>query len=120
MNAQEIVAANVAARGYLNGWLIGIAAARQIAKATEELAELARAINVDMPWIDALDHAGRQARYAFDNAAAWDTVTLNRDVAEAELPDVIIPLLVIAELLHVDAGQAAIDKSSADLARGVR
>lgn len=120
MNAQEIVAGNVAARGYLNGWTAEQLAARQIAKLTEELAELAGAIDADMPWIAFLEHAGRRARLAFDDASAWDDVTLVHNVAEDELPDVVVPLLVLANLLDMDAGQAAIDKSAADVARGVR
>lgn len=120
MNAQEIVAANVAARGYLNGWALGQLAARQIAKLTEEIAELAKAIDADMPWIDYLEHAGRHARLAFDDPVAWADVKLNRNVAEDELPDVAVPLFVLADLLNMDAGQAAIDKSAADVARGVR
>ena len=120
MNAQEIVAANVAARGYLNGWALGQLAARQIAKLTEEIAELAKAIDADMPWIDYLEHAGRHARLAFDDKTAWAEVTLNVDIAEAELPDVAVPLFVLADVMRMDVGQAAIDKSVADVARGVR
>ncbi len=120
MNAQEIIAANVAARGYMDGFLLGPLAARQIAKLCEELAELAGAINADMPWIDYLKHAGYHARLAFDDKAAWDGVTLNVDIAEAELPDVAVPLFVLADVMRMDVGQAAIDKSVADVARGVR
>ena len=120
MNAQEIVAANVAARGYRDGWALGQLAARQIAKLCEELAELAGAIDAEMPWIDYLEYAGRAARLAFDDSSAWDDVILIRDTAENELPDVAVPLFVLSDLLGVDAGQAAIDKSSADVARGVR
>jgi NTP pyrophosphatase (non-canonical NTP hydrolase) len=120
MNAQEIVAANVAARGYRDGWALGQLAARQIAKLTEELAELAKAIDGNMVWLDTLEDAGRQARLAFDYAPAWADVKLIRNVAEDELPDVAVPLFVLADILSMDIVQAAIDKSSADVARGVR
>ena len=120
MNAQTIVAANVAARGYLNGWKPWQLAARQIAKLTEELAELAGAIDADMSWISRLEEAGQLARIAFDDATEWGDVYFEFSIADAELPDVAVPLFVLADLLMTDIGQAAIDKSGADVARGVR
>lgn len=120
MNAQEIVAANVAARGYLAGWTQSQAAARQVAKATEELAELAQAIDGAEWFTDALRIAGGRARAMFDSPEAWDGVEFDPFIAHYEIADVIVPVLTLASLLQTNVLQAAIDKSSADVARGVR
>lgn len=120
---QYDVYAAVRERGYLEGWTPEQAAARQIAKLTEELAELSDAVNlnyVDGDWLTALRTAGALARRAFDDHDCWQLATCNPWVVEAELPDIMVPALVLAQVLDMDAVTAARQKAIADAARGVR
>ena len=120
---QYDVYAAVRERGYLEGWTPEQAAARQIAKLTEELAELADAVNlnyVDGDWLTALRTAGALARRAFDDHDRWQLATCNPWVVEAELPDIMVPALVLAQVLGMDAVTAARNKAINDASRGVR
>ena len=123
MNAQTIVAANVAARGYRDGWTAEQFVARQLAKLTEELSE-ALACMRDPGWhhywTDDAHVAGRLAREDFDRKVLWDTVTVDADALRSELADMQVVLFAAAAALDFDVVQAAIDKSSQDVARGVR
>ena len=126
MNAQEIVAANVAARGYRDGWTVDEFVARQFCKLTEELDEAAGNINPPRSYegvqcrID-LHMAGQNARAAFDDKGSWVGVYLgNLDAIRSELPDMLVVILAAAAALDFDVVQAAIDKSASDVARGVR
>lgn len=126
MNAQTIVAANVAARGYRDGWTAEQFVARQLAKLTEELAEGATGALVTNPgclpsWLAVLSDAGILARKAFDRRDVWRDIPLvNPDALRSELADMQVVLFAAAAALDFDVVQAAIDKSSADVARGVR
>ena len=126
MNAQTIVAANVAARGYRDGWTAEQFVARQLAKMTEELAECATGALVTNPgylpsWLAVLSDAGILAHKAFDRLDVWQNVSLvNPDALRSELADMQVVILAASEALGFDVLQAAIDKSSADVARGVR
>lgn len=123
MNAQEIVAANVAARGYMAGWTTEQFVARQLAKLTEELSE-ALACMHDPGWHHEWTYdahmAGRLAREDFDRKVLWDTVTVDAYALRSELADMQVVLFAAAAALEFDITQAAIDKSSADVPRGVR
>jgi NTP pyrophosphatase (non-canonical NTP hydrolase) len=123
MNAQEIVAANVAARGYMAGWTAEQFVARQLAKLTEELSE-ALACMRDPGWhhywTDDAHMAGRMAREDFDRKMLWDTVEIDTGALRAELADMQVVLFAAAQTLEFDIAQAAIDKSGADVERGVR
>lgn len=123
MNAQEIVAANVAARGYRDGWTAEQFVARQLCKLTEELSE-ALACMSDPGWhhywTDDAHMAGRLAREDFDRKVLWDTVEIDADTLRAELADMQVVLFAAAAALEFDVVQSAIDKSGADVARGVR
>jgi NTP pyrophosphatase (non-canonical NTP hydrolase) len=126
MNAQEIVAANVAARGYRDGWTAEQFVARQLAKLTEELGEALDQIGgidkwADMNWLTAGYDAGLAARQLFDDKRGWGGVYLdNADALRAELADMQVVLFAAAQTLEFDIAQAAIDKSGADVERGVR
>lgn len=127
MNAQTIVAANVAARGYRDGWTAEQFVARQLAKLTEELAEVARQITPSTyeycrlrDWLEALQDAGIAARLAFDERSEWIGLIHISRLAPAELADMQVVLFAAAAALDFDIAQAAIDKSSQDVARGVR
>jgi NTP pyrophosphatase (non-canonical NTP hydrolase) len=126
MNAQEIVAANVAARGYRDGWTAEQFVARQLAKMTEELGESLDQIGglsrlPDLDWLTAGYNVGMTARQLFDHKQIWGSVYLeNTDLLRSELADMLVVLFAAAAALDFDVIQAAIDKSGADVARGVR
>ena len=127
MNAQTIVAANVAARGYMAGWTREQFVARQLCKMTEELAEAARQITPSTyehrrlgDWLEALQDAGIAARLAFDERSEWTGLIHISRLAPSELADMQVVLFAAAQALDFDIVQAAIDKSSQDVARGVR
>lgn len=117
---QQRIAAAVEARGYRAGWTDGEFAARQIAKAAEELHELAGAIGHWCDWADPLEGAARYIRWAFDVRSEWLGYEVDAETVRRELPDVLIPLLVLAEALGLDALALAEAKAAADVARGVR
>lgn len=120
MNAQEMVAANVAARGYRDGWTAEQFVARQLCKMTEELAEAVFNTDCRGEWIKFLAFAGDYARIEFDEREAWSNVaTVGPDI-RSELADMQVVLFAAAAALDFDVVQAAIDKSGADVARGVR
>lgn len=102
--------------------------ARQLCKMTEELGEAAKESIVGLRlsrnvlwWLDKLDDAGRRARIAFDTQEDWSGAELvDSDILCSELADMLVVLFAAAAALDFDVVQAAIDKSSADVARGVR
>lgn len=125
--AQDTVAANVAARGYRDGWTQEQFVARQLCKLTEELAEAARQITPSTyehcglsGWLEALQDAGIAARLAFDERSEWTGKIHISRLASAELTDMMVVLLAAADALGFYILPAAIEKSSADVARGVR
>ena len=128
MNAQEMIAANVAARGYRDGWTAEQFVARQLCKLTEELNEAAKESIVGLPlsrnvlwWLDKLDDAGRRARIAFDTQEDWSGAELvDSDILRSELADMQVVLFAAAAALDFDIVQTAIDKSAVDVPRGVR
>jgi NTP pyrophosphatase (non-canonical NTP hydrolase) len=127
MNAQEIVAANVAARGYRDGWTAEQFVARQLAKLTEEIGEAVEQVHPgEAPsalyrWFDHAGDAYKAARRVFDTPDLWrKTYIIDPNAVRSELADMLVVLFAAAQALDFDAVQAAIDKSSADVARGVR
>jgi len=111
--AQELVYRAVKMRGYVDGWQPEQFAARQVAKAAEELGEAAYAVKrigedrEYTKWKVAQRLAGMVARQAFDNGPIWDDV-------------VMVVLLCAGEALEIDLIAAAAQKAEADIARGVR
>jgi len=87
---QRLVFESVAARGYVDGWLPKRLVERQLIKAVEELGEVARCV--------------------FDG----------QEPPVEELADVVIPLMVAAEVLGEDLLQAVREKVQDDVRRGVR
>ena len=122
-DAQDTVAANVAARGYRDGWTQEEFVARQLAKMTEELAEAFWYTSgmERTDWAAGLPDVGEAARYAFDDKEAWSKARIAKpDALRAELTDMMVVLLAAADALGFYILPAAIEKSSADVARGVR
>ena len=129
MNAQEIVAANVAARGYRDGWTVDQFVARQLAKLQEELGEAIEHTDCNDELHNRLfillsnnaTMAGERGKAAFDDKRCWDGVMIRGlDALRAELADMQVVLFAAAQALDFDIVQAAVDKSSQDVARGVR
>ena len=60
------------------------------------------------------------AARAFRNRDAWIAPLVDFDKLRAELADMLVVLFAAAQALDFDIVQAAIDKSSADVPRGVR
>lgn len=120
---QSLVAKAVAERGYREGWTDEQYAARQMAKAVDELSELVRAIrwsSTHRSWSSLAKDAGEWARDAFDEETWQDVKSVSPEKVALELPDVIIPLLVLADTLGIDLEQAIREKVLGDIERGVR
>lgn len=120
---QRDVLGAVTARGYREGWLDQPFMARQVAKAVEELGELAVLFDFGAghwPWAREIWDAARDAREAFDaEAMGWVDATVTGDVRD-EVADVLIPLLCIAEVAGFDALEAVRRKALGDVSRGKR
>ena len=122
---QAEIAANVAARGYREGWKRGQFIARQVCKLTEEQAEASthvrRPASNGPIWKREQEEAGESARLTFDNKDAWDDVfILDTDGLSSELADILVVLYSAAAALGVDLNEMALEKSQADIERGVR
>jgi len=133
-NYQAEIAANVAARGYREGWTDEQYAARQVCKLGEELGEAVHQLKqcysddpsdlAPMPaWMGRLSTAQIRCREAFDNRGSyqWDRVFIrDRDALIGELTDMQVVLAVAGHALGVDLNALALEKSRADVERGVR
>lgn len=123
---QAAITANVTERGY--GYAGGATdgyIAKQVLKSVEELCEAAQLLsaeNLPPRWIILAEMLGDDARDAFDRFGTQpDTYTItDEEHLIAELADAVIPLLVAAETIGIDLLTVALDKSRADVARGVR
>lgn len=132
MNEQNQVAENTRRRGYRKQWTAEQFAARQVCKLAEELGELSSCVVVGTghrrPWWDlVLQKAGREAREAFDEFDTWEHAEIcATSEAKAELADLQIVIFNLASALTeitgeaFDVAQAAVEKSAADIERGIR
>jgi len=119
---QEKITKSVAQRGYGPGGLAPAAyAAKQMCKAVEEIAELASCFRLPEYLARSISVTGAIARHYFDDQEVWTRTSLDDEKSSAaELADVLIPLLVCATALDIDALDEAEKKASADIQRGVR
>ena len=124
---QRGIVGAVAARGYLDGYTLDQRIARQLVKQLEETCEAIQAVIDDNPsghLATLIIHAyrvGRQARAVFDIPSLFDGVMVDVPLLIAELPDMVVPLAVLADAAGVpDMMAAGLDKAQADVARGVR
>lgn len=130
LDIQTRIARAVEARGYRQGWTDEQYIARQICKASEELAEAAGDIGINYDnardvwyWSTRLGDAGLCARSAFDQKDQWQSAEIPlelRSYMALEIADTLIPLLVAATILGVDVLALAVEKAEKDIARGVR
>lgn len=125
--AQRGIVAFVADRGYLEGYTLDQRIARQLVKALEETCEALQAVTDDNPsghLATLIVHAfrvGQQARAVFDIPSLFDDVTVDASLLIDELPDMVVPLAVLADAVGVpDMLLAGMEKAQADVARGVR
>ena len=123
---QRGIVAAVADRGYLDGYTLDQRIARQLVKALEETCEAMQAINAaDDPTLSQLvtnaKFIGQWARAVFDVPSLFDGVTVEAQMLIEELPDLVVPLAVLADAVGVpDMLDLAQAKAWADVARGVR
>ena len=126
MSAQAQTVASVARRGYLKDLDDGELLALQIAKALEELGELASIVETDDPQMSnffaSIVRAGKQARFVFDHREWFIGATVaDTQAAQHEATDLAVVLAVMAHALDIpDVMFAASQKALADEARGVR
>ena len=127
-NYQAEIAANVAARGYREGWTDEQYAARQVCKLGEELGELSTYIwATNGPdtqhmrrWEVKLAQLQEWARADFD-LPVWATAHIeDASAAASEAADMLVVLYNLADALGVDLNALALEKSRADVERGVR
>lgn len=123
---QRGIVAFVADRGYLDGYSQEQRIARQLVKLLEETCEAMQAVEVSP-----MSHLGGVAAQAFylcqiaravlDVPALFDGVTVDVPALIDELPDLVVPLAVIADAVGIpDMLAAGLDKAQADVVRGVR
>lgn len=115
----------VADRGYLAPYTLDQRIARQLVKQLEETCEALQAVSASDPILAALiSNAamyGRSARAVFDVPSLFDDVTIDAATLIEELPDMVVPLAVLADALGIhDMLVAGLDKAQADVVRGVR
>lgn len=125
--AQRDIVAAVADRGYLDGYSLDQRISRQLVKELEEVCEAMQAI---MPALEEgrlpalvlqAFRLGQAARDVFDTPLLFDDVSVNSELLIKELPDLVVPLAVLADCLgQPDMMEAGLDKALADVARGVR
>lgn len=122
MTEQREVYEYVSERGYRGGWSLAQFAVRQVLKLIEEIAEMALVVDFqDVMTRATIAAAGSLARATFDGMQATSRATVrDYDALREELADIQVVVFALAEALDFDVVQAAIRKSRADVARGVR
>jgi NTP pyrophosphatase (non-canonical NTP hydrolase) len=121
---QRGIVAAVADRGYLEGYTIDQRIARQLVKLFEELCEALQAVNADDTdlhlFIQHANSQGKWARAIFDVPSLFSDVMVDVPTLLDELPDLVVPLAVLADAVGMDMMLAGLEKAQADVARGVR
>lgn len=122
--SQRGIVAFVADRGYLDGYTLDQRIARQLVKELKELCEALQCIQTDEGALYDLvfdaGNLGKFARAVFDVPSFFDDVRIEVPVLLDELPDLAVPLAVLADAVGVDLMAAGLEKARADVARGVR
>jgi hypothetical protein len=136
MRPQDQVEAAVKARGYHEGYNEKQLLARNVAKLLEETMEFTVGLYLDFDEFKRRhEHAidkqitdlGSKARKKFDDPTAWENVRLKSDPAamRKEAADLQVVLFQIASRLEqidgepFDIIQAAVEKATADVSRGI-
>ena len=83
-----------------------------------------QAINADDTdlylFIQHANSLGKWARAIFDTPSVFDDVIIDFVAVNKELPDLVVPLAVLAETMGIDMMEAGLEKAQQDVARGVR
>ena len=123
---QQRVYKNVSARGYTGDWTREELIGRHILKLVEEVQETADNLTTPgadtyWPWKN-LAKAAERSKVLFDarDEITWPGLEIDEDGLKKELTDCLVVVLSLAEVIGFDVIQSAIDKSTADVARGVR
>ena len=134
MNEQEATFDAVKDRGYVSNWTMRQFMARQVAKLQEELGELAEiCLSGSSPLSRDILFTGDVAKMAFDNEdhEFWEdeaeniTMSSFKQIRE-ELADLQVVLFCLTEATVKYSGtlfnvaEAAVEKSTSDIERGVR
>lgn len=121
---QDTIANAVKARGYDGqGMTKEQFCFSQLCKAIEELDEVGACFGVGQaPYIilRELKSAAYFAKGYFNRADRMGDVKMNDLCLAEELADVLITLVMVADVLGVDLQQMAIDKARGDVSRGIR
>jgi NTP pyrophosphatase (non-canonical NTP hydrolase) len=127
MIAQQEVYAAVVERGYREGWTAEQFAARQVAKLQEELGELNHTIRQGHAVSTAIDEAAHTAQKHFDHWEHWGLTFVGFPKrAQQELADIQVVVFSLAAAIAeitgepFDVVEAAREKATADVERGVR
>lgn len=123
MNQDQVaIAHNVRDRGYWDGLEYENLACRHIAKLVEEIAEAAELLDGRFAyWRDHITESAKLARNVFDRRELWESYTItDLDKFKTELADIQVVLFSLATVLEFDVIQAALEKSCADVGRGIR
>lgn len=123
LEIQKTITDAVNARGYLDGWTGTQLIARQLVKQLEEACEAVLAVKAEDTdlWLllDCARSLANWARAVFDDPTCFADVRVDRATALAELPDLVVPVAVLATVLETDMMTAALVKARADVPRGV-
>lgn len=133
---QKQIYANVEARGYTEGWSQSQFLARNLFKLQEELAEVAEQVYPeghciitleDFDSLCAIEKAGEMSRNTFKTSRFnYPVNVIDPSSLAKELADCQVVLACMAETLgkitgeDIDLMQVALEKSGADIERGVR
>lgn len=121
---QLAVAQAVAARGYRTGWSKSEFVIRQVEKLIEEVAEIAGEVPL-APDLDVeIGVAGERARNIFTRQkpgfSPGEPDEEQVAAVQKELADLQVVIFCLADELGFDVQQAAFDKATKDIQRGVR
>lgn len=121
---QKEISDSVKARGYVQGDMTQSQYAfNQFLKSIEELAEVGSCFGTNGDTyivIRELNNAAHYAKHYFNSPERMGKVTLHAPTCGSELADVLITLVMAADVLGIDLQQMAIDKARGDVVRGIR
>jgi len=119
MTTQKQIFDAVQARGYVTG-NTPFDVSQQVLKTLEEALELSLCLP-DLPAndVNAIRSLLVRVQYLFDNAQPRLVSNIDTAAIIAEVPDVVIPAVVLCQILGVDLEALMLEKSAKDVERGV-
>ena len=120
MTAQKQIFDAVQARGYI----VNITAYdlhQQVLKLLEEAGELAEGLpDLAIRDLEAVRELNVRVRHLFDTNQPRLVSNIDTETIISEVPDVVIPLFVLCQILGVDLQAVAVEKAERDVVRGKR